>query len=162
MESIPWIMIAIGFFIILFGVLFVVLIKHRKKPIPTDYRTFFIMGVIWTAFGVVFWEGMRFFLIMGIAFLIIGLANKDKWEKNRRRFKDMDKFERKIIIWVIVILGLLLLVGIVVFMIVNNQVTGNGPRITNFEECIAAGFSAMESYPRQCNDGRDTFTEEMN
>lgn len=34
--------------------------------------------------------------------------------------------------------------------------------ITNFDECVAAGYPVMESYPRQCavpNDG--TFTEEI-
>jgi hypothetical protein len=33
--------------------------------------------------------------------------------------------------------------------------------ITNFEECIEAGNPAMESYPRQCNDGENTWTEEI-
>ena len=33
------------------------------------------------------------------------------------------------------------------------------PTITNFEECIEAGYPAMESYPRQCSDGTNTFTE---
>ncbi len=32
-------------------------------------------------------------------------------------------------------------------------------QITNFEECIAAGNPAMESYPRQCKAGDVTFTE---
>lgn len=33
--------------------------------------------------------------------------------------------------------------------------------VTNFEECIAAGKPAMESYPRQCRYGDQTFTEEV-
>ena len=37
------------------------------------------------------------------------------------------------------------------------------PQITNFEECVAAGNPAMESYPRQCRDPvtDTTFTEEI-
>ena len=31
--------------------------------------------------------------------------------------------------------------------------------ITNFEECEAAGYPVMESYPRQCRAGDQTFTE---
>lgn len=31
--------------------------------------------------------------------------------------------------------------------------------ITNFEECINAGYPVMESYPRQCSDGSNTFVE---
>ena len=33
--------------------------------------------------------------------------------------------------------------------------------ISSFEECIAAGNPAMESYPRQCRAGDKTFTEEI-
>lgn len=31
--------------------------------------------------------------------------------------------------------------------------------VTNFDECIQAGNPAMESYPRQCRHGDETFTE---
>jgi hypothetical protein len=34
--------------------------------------------------------------------------------------------------------------------------------VDNFEECLEAGFSVMESYPRQCRDGAgNLFTEEV-
>jgi len=35
------------------------------------------------------------------------------------------------------------------------------PVITNFEECVAAGNPVMESYPRQCRAGDQTFVEEL-
>ena len=35
------------------------------------------------------------------------------------------------------------------------------PEITNFEECVAAGNPAMESYPRQCRANDQTFVEEI-
>lgn len=35
------------------------------------------------------------------------------------------------------------------------------PEINNFEECIAAGNPAMESYPRQCRANGITFVEEI-
>lgn len=31
--------------------------------------------------------------------------------------------------------------------------------ITSFDECVAAGNAVMESYPRQCSDGNNTFVE---
>lgn len=31
--------------------------------------------------------------------------------------------------------------------------------IRNFEECVNAGYPVMESYPRQCSDGENTWTE---
>ncbi|MBN2306979.1 hypothetical protein JXD20_03260 [Candidatus Peregrinibacteria bacterium] len=33
--------------------------------------------------------------------------------------------------------------------------------VTNFEECVAAGNPVMESYPRQCRHGDQTFTEDI-
>lgn len=35
------------------------------------------------------------------------------------------------------------------------------PVITNFQECVNAGFPVMESYPRQCSFGSQTFVEEI-
>ena len=35
------------------------------------------------------------------------------------------------------------------------------PLVTNFEECASAGNPIMESYPRRCASGGQTFTEEI-
>src|SRR5680860_1906637 len=35
------------------------------------------------------------------------------------------------------------------------------PTVTNFEECVAAGNPEMESYPRQCRNGAQSFTENI-
>lgn len=34
-------------------------------------------------------------------------------------------------------------------------------QVTNFDECVAAGNPVMESYPRQCRHGDQTFVEEV-
>ncbi|MBU0662471.1 hypothetical protein KKH30_01365 [Candidatus Micrarchaeota archaeon] len=36
-----------------------------------------------------------------------------------------------------------------------------GATVTNFDECIAAGNPAMESYPRKCSANGETFTESL-
>ena len=43
---------------------------------------------------------------------------------------------------------------------INNECTGIFEEITNFDECVVAGYSILESYPRQCKtpDGK-TFIE---
>lgn len=33
--------------------------------------------------------------------------------------------------------------------------------ISSFEECVEAGNPVMESYPRQCSTGNQTFTEQL-
>jgi hypothetical protein len=47
----------------------------------------------------------------------------------------------------------------------NSCVANNGPgiQVSSFEECVAAGYPVMESYPRQCQtpDGQN-FVEEIN
>ncbi len=53
----------------------------------------------------------------------------------------------------------IILIGLLVMIILISGCAQE--EITNFEECIAAGNPAMESYPRQCTDGVNTFTEEI-
>ncbi len=57
-------------------------------------------------------------------------------------------------------LGLFIL-GIVVFLLFPKGENGQ-IEITNFEECVLAGYAVMETYPRQCmtEDG-EAFFEEM-
>lgn len=38
---------------------------------------------------------------------------------------------------------------------------GDPPRVTSFDECVAAGFPVMESYPAQCSDGTQTFVQNV-
>ena len=63
--------------------------------------------------------------------------------------------KRGIIIWIIIV-ALLVIVGVVGYNFYKVS------KISNFEECISAGFPAMESHPRKCmtSDGR-LFVEEI-
>lgn len=110
--AIPWILISIGVLIILLGIVAIYSFKKRKNHEP-DYYTFFTMGVVWTIFGIIFYQDMFFFLPMGIVFMILGLANKDKWKKNHRTWKQLSKAERRFKIIVISLLGIGVLAGLV-------------------------------------------------
>jgi len=50
-----------------------------------------------------------------------------------------------IVLIIVVVLGLL-----VVFFIITNKEKLVPEEVTSFEECVSAGYPAMESYPRQC------------
>ena len=65
---------------------------------------------------------------------------------------------KKIIIGVVV---LLVLVGGYCFITRDNGEVDGVVVITNFLECTEAGHPVMESYPRQCSDGEQTFVEEV-
>jgi len=54
------------------------------------------------------------------------------------------------------IAAVLLMVGALLVVLINNTEQQRMLSITNFEECAAAGYPVMESYPEQCRtpDGR--------
>lgn len=58
-----------------------------------------------------------------------------------------------------------LVVGLTVlvwsFASIFSPVSQSSVAITNFEECAAAGFPVMESYPRQCNANGEHFVEDI-
>ena len=84
--------IAIAFILVLSGVAALVLIWRRRrdgKPSEPNYRALFMMGTVWFPVGlasmiiflfldVSFVVGLPL-LAMGVIYLSIGLANRDKW-----------------------------------------------------------------------------------
>lgn len=122
---IPWIVISILILLILFGVLAFLL--TRKKKHKPDYYSFFIMGLTWMVIGgglmiIRRYNDLNFLFFIGLIFFVIGLANKDKWKKNRRTWKNMDKNERIIYIVAMVLVGVLVLAGFVVYFLVNKGI----------------------------------------
>jgi hypothetical protein len=60
----------------------------------------------------------------------------------------------------------IILVLLVIFFIVMSKIKENRERdnqfnVSNFEECVAAGNPVMESYPRQCRHGEESFSEDI-
>ncbi|MBW3012231.1 hypothetical protein KY311_03525 [Candidatus Woesearchaeota archaeon] len=109
---IPWIMIAVLVIIVLLAVIAVFAMKGKKHT--TDYYAFFIIGLIWFPMGII--TDNFFFTITGFVFFAIGIANKDKWKK-RKKLSQMTKAERKWVIAAIIILGLALVLGLVLFLL---------------------------------------------
>jgi hypothetical protein len=62
--------------------------KKEGKTVEPNYQVFFNVGMIWIPVGVVFMITINFvigiaFMGMGLSYLAIGLANKDKWERKK-------------------------------------------------------------------------------
>jgi LPXTG-motif cell wall-anchored protein len=80
------ILLAIIGILVLTGIIAVLVWKKRKEKssAETDYRVFFILGICWFPLGIVFMStdnpmGFVFFIV-GVVYLVIGLANRDKWK----------------------------------------------------------------------------------
>lgn len=111
MASAPWLMIGIGLLLIVLALLYVRMQKINKRP--TDYYNLFIIGIIWLPIGIVM--DYNAFLMLGLIFTLIGIANKDKWKKNRVHWGDYTDEEKKFHKIMIGALSVLVLIGVVVF-----------------------------------------------
>ena len=106
-------MIIIGLFLL--GLLTFAIVRNKKKgDLSTNYRTLFIIGIVWLPIGIAtknpgLWG-------VGLTFFIAGLVNKDKWEEERT-WSDLSSSERRTKLLLIGGLMLLLLAGIVAFMV---------------------------------------------
>ena len=123
MNEIPWILVAILVTLVLLGVAMIVVVRKRKQPRVVDYRNYFVMGVVWIPTGLVLsllpWvlhgEDFSFFglffVMIGLAYTIIGLVNRDKWGKQVEVSPTISKS-----LALAVVVGLLVfLLGLVVF-----------------------------------------------
>ncbi|HUV24914.1 MAG TPA: hypothetical protein VMW26_05755, partial [Methanomassiliicoccales archaeon] len=58
--------------------------KRKKGWVEPDYRAFYFLGIIFTPLGIVLSVVVTWALLgitaLGVIYLIIGLANRDKWK----------------------------------------------------------------------------------
>lgn len=111
-TQIPWILISISILLILGLIIFIYFRKKGVKREP-DYRTLFILGIIWLPMGIPLKNYA--FTAMGLAFMIIGLVNKDKWKEP----EPLTPEKRKLILVLILIGILTFIAGIVAFFSFN-------------------------------------------
>ncbi len=110
---IPYLIISI--LVVLILVVLAVIYFSRKSKLPPDYYSLFMMGLVWMPIGVVF--DNYALTAMGVIFMIIGLVHKDKWKENRRDWKNMPDERRKLMIVVMVLLGVLVFAGLLLFFL---------------------------------------------
>ncbi|MBT3397602.1 hypothetical protein HOA55_03565 [archaeon] len=107
-----WLILAL---LILFGVIAILMAKKGKKR-PTDYYNLFVMGVIWLPFGIIMIISNLtigiVFIALGASYMTVGLAHKDKWDKNHKTWNQLGKKERKLKQIILIVLGVLLFIGL--------------------------------------------------
>ena len=116
--AIPWILVTIAIMIILLAVL--VIVSFRKTKRPPDYYALFWVGVFWFIIGLPF--GNSWLWMLGIVFMVIGLANRKKWKKNRRTWEQVGKKERKFMTIFMIAILLIVLVGIALLLLMQKGI----------------------------------------
>lgn len=91
MSELEGITLAILIILILVGIITVVIVWKRKKEGTLgepNYKALFAMGITFLGLGIVLSSainnpGFFGFIALGLIYIIFGLANKDKWEKQK-------------------------------------------------------------------------------
>ena len=107
-----WIIIAM--IAVLVVVLAAVFMLRKEKGNQPDYRVFFILGVTWLPLSIA--TDNTAFLGLGAIFMVLGLANRDKW-KEQPKFSEMPEEKRRLKIGLIIGLTLLLALAVVVLFL---------------------------------------------
>ena len=89
MNGLLLVLIVILALVLIVGIIFTFFVLKKKNEgiyKEPDYRAFFIMGICFLPMGIIFTTtlnpGFIGFIVLGIAYMTIGLANREKWKKN--------------------------------------------------------------------------------
>ncbi len=107
------IMIAVAVIIVGLAIFFV--IARRKKKEPPNYRSLFFIGLCWIPLGVAIKNPL--FYLLGAAFIIIAVLNRDKWRKEKS-WSEHTPAEKRIKIALVSIIAILLII-MILFLITN-------------------------------------------
>jgi len=106
-----WLLITIFATLVIFAIIFFLI--HRKNKFKPDYYVLFLIGLTWIAIGVPLKDYS--FSIIGLILFIISLIHRKEWKK--RKLSDLSAAERKSKLILMIILGILVLMGFVMFLI---------------------------------------------
>ena len=117
MAFLIWIILAA--IIALAIIMFLVFKFGKGKKHEPDYRTFFIIGLVFFVIGLPTKNYPLF--ILGLAFLGVGLVNKKKWKK-QKNWKQLSKKEKQIKLLIFIGLGVLIVLGLIAYLIQSFRV----------------------------------------
>lgn len=100
--------IVVALLVIFFGIMLLTKKKHE-----IDYRGWFYIGIVWLAVSLLYKNSALF--IMGMIFMILGIINRSKW-KAQKPWKKLAKEEKRRKKIVMIVLGVLVLSGFILFL----------------------------------------------
>ena len=112
-----WLLVAILIILIAVGIFGVVIAMKKGKKHKPDYYALFVIGIIWLPIGVALDNSILW--ILGLAFLVVGLVNRKKWKENHKKWSKLNNKERKIKLFLMILLLLILIAGVVLMFLVQ-------------------------------------------
>ncbi len=113
MNILVW--VVLGAFILI-GIIVVAFVARIRQK-TTDYRSFFLMGILWLPTGLILLllkettsVGTLFFM-MGLLYMIIGLANRSRWGKQ----DEVSPATKKMMMTLTVVIAALFVLCLIVF-----------------------------------------------
>ena len=121
MAGTIWWVLSILIALLVIGFIVSVIVFNKGKKHKTDYYAFFIMGITWAPFGLVFMTTVSrtiggMFFIMGLVYMAIGLAHKKEWESRQVKWSKLSKKDRVIRTLALILLGLVVIIGLVFYV----------------------------------------------
>jgi prolipoprotein diacylglyceryltransferase len=97
----------------------VAIVGQRKTRRPPDYRTLFIMGVIWLAIGI----PIKSYAMsaLGLILAALGLANRKRWKETSTKWGDWTREEKMLKVFLIVVLSVLVIGGLVLYFLARKH-----------------------------------------
>lgn len=116
MESRLVVILSVGAVALLLSVISTIVLYKAKRKYEPDYRTMFVLGVLWVLFGLV--KRNSLFIVVGIPFLLWGIINKGKWSRISQEWKHkLTPSEKNIVYAQVAVVVVLLLLGLALFLI---------------------------------------------
>jgi hypothetical protein len=106
-----WLVFSVAGMVALLGLVFVWRLSKKGWKHETDYRAFFYMGLVWFPLGVVL--DFPVFYILGLVYLIMGLANRDKWDKKQPLTPEQIRYKKIATVAAVAVL----IAGVAAFML---------------------------------------------
>ena len=97
----------------------IAILYQRKSKKPPDYRTLFMMGIIWLAIGIPIKNYMM--SALGLILTALGLANRKKWKETSTNWGELTREEKAIKIFLIVLLSVLVIGGFVLYFLARKR-----------------------------------------
>ncbi|MBS4015330.1 MAG: hypothetical protein KGZ86_02720 [Candidatus Latescibacteria bacterium] len=141
-----WLISMIVVTLIIVGLAVFMAIRVRKRRETPNYRGWFYIGICWILLGIA--TKNPFFYIMSAAFVIIRLANKDKW-REEKTWADLSPAEKKLKI-ILISVSVVLLITSVVFLSAIRLLFKIKmlPRIMQIIRFVTFDFYSCNSYIR--------------